>query len=266
MEAFQKNLFLRIISGSVGVVGFLFFLILGGLPFKLLIIVVATLGLIEYFNLVKNMGFRPFKLQTIIASIILTYFASNLNFIETTLIVFLILFLLFLLTIPIYYNSGRGMEDGAISIYGFLYLSIPSALLVNLRNMGLEYVLFVVFITWINDIFAFFIGKFFGKNKLAPTISPNKTWEGFIGGLVFCIIFAIAYAYIYKFPIVKYAIFSAILSITGTLGDLIESVIKREARVKDSGVFLIGHGGVLDRVDSLIVNIPVYFILISVFT
>ncbi len=264
MENLQGNLALRIISGLIGAGLFILFTYLGGIFLTILIIILVIIGLFEYFNICKKLGFRPYKIITILASIVLIFLSSNTQFIKITLIVFIALFIIFILSIPFYYNSGRSFEDGAISIYGFLYLSIPSAIFVNLRNIGLEHVMFILGVTWINDAFAFFVGKFFGKHKLAQSISPNKTVEGFIGGLIFSIIFGVIFAHILNFPILKYIIFSIILSITGTIGDLSESVMKREANVKDSGMFLPGHGGILDRVDSLIVNIPVYFILINV--
>ncbi|MEO0212999.1 MAG: phosphatidate cytidylyltransferase [candidate division WOR-3 bacterium] len=261
LEDIQKNLILRVISAIIGASIFLLFLYIGGLLFKILVILIAILGLLEYFKLVKNLGFRPFKLLTILASIILISFSQSEDFLRITLIVFIALFIIFILSIPFYYSSGRGIEDGAISIYGFLYLSIPSAIFVKLRSIGIEHTIYILGTTWTNDIFAFLIGKFFGRHKIAQNISPNKTIEGFIGGVLFSIIFAILFSYFFHFPTLKYVFFSIILSITGTIGDLTESVIKREAKVKDSGLFLPGHGGVLDRVDSLIVNIPVYFIL-----
>ncbi len=262
MEDIQKNLIVRILSGIVGAFLFLSIVFIGGILFKILIILLAIMGLIEYFNLMKKIGFMPFRFLTILASAILIALSSNVRFFEITFITFLSLFIIFIISIPFYYNSGRRIEDGAISIYGFLYLSIPSALFVNLREISIYHVIYVILITWTNDIFAFFVGKFLGKNKLAPNISPNKTIEGLLGGIIFSIILSILLSILFHFNILKYILFSIILSISGTIGDLVESVIKREANVKESGYFLPGHGGFLDRVDSLIINIPIYFILI----
>jgi phosphatidate cytidylyltransferase len=262
LENIQKSLIIRILSGIIGGVIFLSIVLIGGLVFKISIILLAILGLIEYFNLMKKIGFMPFRFLTILASIILISFSSNTKFFEITFITFVSLFIIFVLSIPFYYNSGRRIEDGAISIYGFLYLSIPSALFVNLRDISIYHVIYVIAITWTNDIFAFFIGKFFGRHKLAVNISPNKTIEGLLGGIIFSVMLSILFSILFKFSMLKYIFFSIILSISGTIGDLVESVIKREANVKDSGYFLPGHGGFLDRVDSLILNIPIYFILI----
>ncbi len=264
MENIQESLGLRIISGLIGAGLFILFTYLGGVFLTIPVIILAVLGLFEYFNICKKLGFRPYKLVTILASIVLILLSSNKQFIKITLIVFIALFIIFILAIPFYYNSGRSFEDGAISIYGFLYLSIPSAVFVNLRNIGLEHVIYILGVTWINDVFAFLVGKFLGKHRLSQSISPNKTVEGFAGGLIFSTIFGIIFAHMMDFSVLKYIIFSIILSIMGTIGDLSESVMKREANIKDSGIFLPGHGGVLDRIDSLIVNIPIYFILINV--
>lgn len=165
----------------------------------------------------------------------------------------------------------------------FIFINFITAILdirFNLTNQdSLEYVhllrysflnnyksgiilLSIIFLTALNDTGAYFVGKFFGKNKLAPNISPNKTIEGLIGGIALGIVFSVfLYYYLYniKISIIYWALISFILLIVGNLGDLVESKLKRVANVKDSGNILPGHGGILDRLDSHLVVIPTFW-------
>ena len=125
-------------------------------------------------------------------------------------------------------------------------------------------ILFIFALTWTFDTFAYLIGVKFGKNKIMPSISPKKSWEGFIGGSVFTIILAyFSYRYFNfenrKIPI----IISILLPFTATIGDFIESYYKRKAGVKDSGKIIPGHGGILDRMDAFTITIPTVYILIK---
>ncbi len=236
----------------------------GGILFHLSVMAIAILGLVEYFNMVERLGRKPYEGLTIGATLL---FLSSLYFFEfrpLVLVTFIGLFLLFIVAIPIYYSRGRSFVDGAVSIFGFMYVSIPSGIFITLRQMDLIHALLIVGYTWINDSFAFFAGKLFGRHKLAPSISPGKTWEGFVGGALSSMLFGYAMGISAGLPPVKLALYGLVLSIFGTFGDLAESVIKREAGFKDSGNFIPGHGGVLDRVDALIINIMTYYVLTTV--
>jgi phosphatidate cytidylyltransferase len=130
-------------------------------------------------------------------------------------------------------------------------------------------VLFLLILIWSADIGAYFAGKLFGKTKLCPSVSPGKTLEGMFGGIVLAQVFAISYVYVStQAPLLgDFLIFSLIalvVSIVSVLGDLFESVLKRIAEVKDSGNILPGHGGMLDRIDSLTSSAPIFFLLIVV--
>ena len=129
---------------------------------------------------------------------------------------------------------------------------------------ALVWVLFAC--TWASDTFAYFVGTAFGSHKLASTISPGKTVEGFFGSIVGTILTAVIVGTIlFGLPLIKMAIAGFILALAATFGDLAESVLKRFANVKDSGIFLPGHGGVLDRFDSLLFTAPIfyYFVILS---
>ena len=118
---------------------------------------------------------------------------------------------------------------------------------------------------WINDTAAYFVGKNFGKQKLFPSVSPKKTVEGFLGGIFFaCVASFFISLYTYDVSFNSWLILSIIVSTTGTLGDLIESKFKRQANVKDSGTIMPGHGGLLDRLDSIIFAAPFIYLFLRI--
>ena len=147
---------------------------------------------------------------------------------------------------------------GLESLASFLP-SIDLSFNVNVdAGCALVWVLFAC--TWASDTFAYFVGSAFGSHKLASTISPGKTVEGFLGGIIGTILTAVIVGtIIFGLPLVKMAVAGFILSIVATLGDLVESVLKRFANMKESGIFLPGHGGVLDRFDSLFFTAPTFY-------
>ena len=125
-----------------------------------------------------------------------------------------------------------------------------------------EIILFLFILTWTFDTFAYLFGVRFGKTKIMPSISPRKSWEGFAGGFIFTIIAAyLAHTYFEFSSLSEPLIISIVLPFTATLGDFIESAYKRKAGVKDSGKFIPGHGGMLDRMDAFMITIPVIYIL-----
>jgi len=125
-----------------------------------------------------------------------------------------------------------------------------------------EIILFLFILTWTFDTFAYLFGVRFGKTKIMPSISPRKSWEGFAGGFIFTIIAAyLAHTYYEFSSLSEPLIISIVLPFTATLGDFIESAYKRKAGVKDSGKFIPGHGGMLDRMDAFMITIPVIYIL-----
>lgn len=149
-----------------------------------------------------------------------------------------------------------------------MYISLPILLALRLPVIEGEYrpeiILIVFALIWANDSFAYIIGKNFGKHKLIERISPKKTIEGFVGGLVLTLV--IGYVVSLNFNVFntwQWLVITGIIGIFGVLGDLVESMFKRKAKIKDSGRFMPGHGGVLDRFDSFIVSIPFIYIFIQ---
>lgn len=163
------------------------------------------------------------------------------------------------------------VSNTAITIFGWVYVILPFALIniLPVTRGSYEYELPVGFflILWANDTGAYFTGKYFGKRKLFPKVSPNKTWEGLFGGILISFIGAwILYNYFESIELHHWIMMAFIVSVFGNLGDLFESHIKRTFGMKDSGTIIPGHGGVLDRFDGLLLALPVticYFKLIS---
>jgi phosphatidate cytidylyltransferase len=146
------------------------------------------------------------------------------------------------------------------SIFGILYISLPLALMVDLRTRWDENLyqyfmtipLLVIFSLWINDTMAYIVGSLIGKTPLSK-VSPKKTWEGTSGGVILTVMVISLLAYFtQRLPVVDAAIMAALAAVTGTIGDLFESKLKRMAGVKDSGAIMPGHGGFLDRFDSIL--------------
>ena len=153
------------------------------------------------------------------------------------------------------------LRKGKTKILAFLYLLSPLLLVHFIKT---ELVLLMFILTWTFDTFAYLVGIKFGKHKIIPTVSPKKSWEGFVGGFIFTIIAAyLTVNYFSEIELNQIIAISLFLPFTATLGDFIESHYKREAGVKDSGNFIPGHGGMLDRMDAFMITIPTIYILIN---
>ncbi|MGD9849641.1 MAG: phosphatidate cytidylyltransferase [Nitrospirales bacterium] len=148
-------------------------------------------------------------------------------------------------------------------IFGIFYVALLFGYFIQIRQLpqGITMVFFVLIVTWLSDTGGFVFGLTFGRHPLAPVLSPKKTIEGFLGGILFSLIGAIL-CHLWFFSVMSLphsAILGILLAICGTLGDLTESAIKRSVQVKDSGTLIPGHGGVLDRIDSLLLSAPAFY-------
>ncbi|NUY82127.1 phosphatidate cytidylyltransferase [Flavobacterium sp. MAH-1] len=167
--------------------------------------------------------------------------------------------------------SQRPPRLDRLSKYVFLigYVVLPIVFITKLPSVNgvfrPEIIISVFVLIWANDTFAFLIGKGFGKHKLLERVSPKKTIEGFIGGWIFALLFAIPISiWLTKEPLAFWLVIATIASYLGTLGDLVESKFKRMAGVKDSGRIMPGHGGILDRLDSIIFVTPFVFLFYQI--
>ncbi|MHC0037169.1 phosphatidate cytidylyltransferase [Pseudoneobacillus sp. C159] len=257
----------RIITAVVAAAIFLPFVIIGGKPLIFLTYLMASVGLYE---LLKMKNIRLFSIPGLFSLLLLWLFLLPKEFLKIPMyfdytkaeLSFLILLLF--LTYTVLTKNSFTFEDVAFSILGTLYVGIGFYYFIETRTEGLPYIFYSLFIIWATDSGAYFIGKSFGKRKLWPEISPNKTVEGSIGGVVCALIVGILFSLFSNIDatFLQLLFITAILSIFGQIGDLVESGLKRHFHVKDSGNILPGHGGILDRFDSLLFVWPLLSFLL----
>ncbi|MCW0953562.1 phosphatidate cytidylyltransferase [Weissella ceti] len=175
----------------------------------------------------------------------------------------LYIFVLLMLFHTVIAKNKFNFEDAGVFTITMIYVGMGFHSFVQARDAGISTIFFVLLIVWITDSGAYMVGRKIGKNKLAPNISPNKTWEGSIGGTLVAVIVAAIYVYFFPqhYGWLTMVGIAFVVSVAGQFGDLMESALKRFYKVKDSGDILPGHGGILDRFDSMLIAFPVFFLL-----
>lgn len=224
-------------------------------------------GLYEYFLMLEKKGINIYKyfgigMGTIIPLSIMFRFEPTRNW----ELLFIVLALFFLILMQFKRRDNHGViVDISTTLFGILYVSWFFSFLIKIRYLpdGLGYLALLLLITKLGDIGAFLVGSKWGKHPLLPRISPKKTIEGAIGGLVFSILGALASKTFLPFDYGQLLIIAIGLAILGQLGDLSESLLKRDCQVKDSGNIFPGMGGVLDEIDSLLFSAPVFYFYLS---
>lgn len=266
-----KNVVIRSISGCVYIALILLGIYFGVVGVTVLGIILGSLATIEFEKICHDV--TPRTLPGLILDIIgVTLITLIPSFPELGACLWLVV-LICRLVAELYLHSGHPLNNLAHSLMTQLYIGLPMGGMVLLTYLaGWSYILLAIFLLiWINDTGAFLVGSLIGKHRLFERISPKKSWEGFLGGLVLDIIAAICFCiYIPRaFPLPSslwvYIVLAIVVSLFSTWGDLIESMIKRELKIKDSGNIIPGHGGILDRIDSLLLVIPaslVYYFLL----
>jgi len=221
-------------------------------------------GVWEYNHIVFGAGFVKEKIEGMVLAVIIplvVLFGNSQQLLAVLALSVLIVFIIFILSIK---ESKFDVLSVAKVIFGMIYIPFLMSYFISLRMMpkGIEWIFFVLFLAFIGDIFALYAGKYFGKHKLVPFVSPGKTVEGLaglvIGSTTACLIFS--YYFLPEISLMQILILAVTGSIIGQLGDICESAIKRNFGFKDAGSILPGHGGVLDRLDCLIFIAPfVYY-------
>ena len=247
----------RIISAIVFGAIFLPISIYGGIPVIILGYLIASIALYELLKMRKLSLFSvPGFISLLLLWIFLLprQFQAVLETLHFTKIEFVLLAVLLFLTYTVATKNRFDFDDVAFSVLSILYVGIGFYYFIETREAGLVYLFYSIFIIWATDSGAYFIGRAIGKRKLWPEISPNKTIEGSLGGVVCALIVAFLFSAFtdIEASFLQLAIITVILSIFGQIGDLVESALKRHYDVKDSGNIMPGHGGMLDRFDSLL--------------
>ncbi|MDN7225953.1 phosphatidate cytidylyltransferase [Planococcus liqunii] len=257
----------RIITGVIAAALFIPFVYIGGTPFILLMYALGTIGLQE---LLKMKGRTLWSIPGLISLFGLYAFmlpdqwaAQIYEWTGYIKVEFAFLAVILLLIHTVVVKNSFTFDDAAFAVLGTLYLGMGFYYTIETREYGLAYIIFALFIVWFTDSGAYFTGRKIGKRKLWPEISPNKTIEGFIGGIVWAIGIGLILNYFVDLdkPILIIIAVSIIASIFGQMGDLVESALKRHFNVKDSGNILPGHGGILDRFDSILFVMPLLHFL-----
>lgn len=280
----DKNLLQRLITGILFVGVVVGCIIWSEWSFAVLFLLITVLGLWEFYTLANHVPAKPWKIYgTIIGGVIFALCFFSRYYTLSWLPFLIIPFLFFPFFGELYTKSQHPFTNLAYTFLGWLYLAVPMSLwallLTPSRHISLndnpeagfhadccfentgtyqwQFILGFFIILWTSDSLAYVCGRIWGKHKLFERISPKKTWEGFIGGALFTILAAwLVGSFFTDLSRIHWMVIAAIVSITGTFGDLTESMFKRSIGVKDSGKLLPGHGGILDRFDAVLLSSP----------
>lgn len=242
--------------------------ILGGTTFfAATFAIFLGLALYEFYKLnesaTPNLTNKIINIVFGIAIFLSTLIPVSLGSISLPLLVFVI-YAVVLLASTVFDRHTHQLERSIKSIFGQAYITLPFVLLSNMMATNYQIVLAIFVLIWVNDSAAYVVGSLFGKHKLIERISPKKTIEGFVGGIAFTIIAGLIFAKLSpNHDYFYWGIFALLVSAFGTIGDLFESLIKRTYNVKDSGKIIPGHGGMLDRIDSILLATPVVYIYLQ---
>ncbi|MGD2033748.1 MAG: phosphatidate cytidylyltransferase [Bacteroidales bacterium] len=266
----MKDIITRTITGTVYVSLIICSLIFHPVFLGILSVLMNLYALSELNELSSKLNIHYSKFWIVVNSFffLISLALLNLGFDPS------IVFLPFLATPVILYvnaifiKSENPLSHLSFSLFATLYISIPLLLLNLVQKESLQreipFALAVFIIIWTNDTFAYLAGISFGKHRIIERISPLKSWEGLIGGLVMVFPAVLVFSHIYPSPgLLKWVGFGYLTAASAVIGDFLESLIKRNAKVKDTGKLLPGHGGILDRMDSLLIAMPVIFIYLQ---
>ena len=271
-----NNLLTRSVTGIVYIAVILFGILGGEYSFIGVFGVFLGIGLYEFYRMTEKNTSHPIsKILNIVSGILifLSVYLYLKDICRFALPFVSIAYLLILFATTVFINKKDILHAIIYSVFGQIYItaSLSILMLISYQNQlsvnqyNYVFVLAIFILIWVNDSAAYMVGSIFGKHKLIEHISPKKTVEGFFGGIVFCVIAAIVLAHFFTdYSLIFWILFSIIVALFGTLGDLFESLIKRTYEVKDSGSLIPGHGGILDRIDSLLIVIPAIYLYLAV--
>jgi len=267
---------IRVASAAVGLALLFVVMWAGQIVLGLAVFLLSVIALGEFYKALENVGYKPIKIIGFAASLPVVFlsfedFSINLgdliNIENMVFFIFLITVILF--SLIVFWHNKYNIIDICVTFLGIIYTTFMFSFLLLIRNMdnGFFHVWLVFIAAFATDTFAYFSGRFFGKRKLLPAISPKKTLEGAIGGTLGCVLVTILYGVYLKsshsineVSLLNFAVIGLFCSIISQLGDWAASSIKRFAKIKDYGNLIPGHGGVLDRFDSILFTAPlVYF-------
>lgn len=267
----------RVATAVIGIPVAIFIINYGQWLFGLAISFLALVAWYEYVKMMENKQLKPSFWIGIIGVTLFLGCAWFGNPLETATIAILCTLIVLGKTVMAYHHFS--LPDAAFTLLGLFYIGLSFSHLLLLRfvdmafsvpsTLSLSYgalYLWIAFLgTWASDTFAYFVGTKFGRTKLCPAISPSKTREGALGGLAGSVITIVIFGSQFGVPAMHLLCLGLVVGVAAPVGDLVESVMKRYAGVKDSGKFFPGHGGVLDRFDSILFAVPAVYYYVQVF-
>ena len=274
----MKNLMVRTLSGLVLVAVFVGAVLGSQWSFGALLLLILVGGQTEFYKLARETGLSPQRWMGLAVGVLLfalnfivfRQFSRSVTDEAGGAVLYLLLYIGLLLptlfVCELFRRSATPLANLGATLLGVLYVAVPLSLLLYvpvLAGDGVwrpETVLCYIFIIWANDVFAYLVGMTFGRHRLCERLSPKKSWEGFFVGLAGAVATGLAAAYALDTNYWVWGGLALVASLSGVAGDLVESMFKREAGVKDSGQVIPGHGGVLDRFDALLLSAPYVFL------
>ncbi len=265
----------RTISGLLFVIVLVGAIYIGHITFFILFLAITTATMLEFYHLGLKAKLRPQSLLGVfigMAFFIWSYFYSSGRIEQLTLYGFVPL-LVSIFVVELYRHQLKPMQNIAFTLLGIFYIALPFSLMnfitINGSSYSMDYnpniLLGILFLVWANDTGAYVVGVSMGKHKMIPRISPKKSWEGFVGGIATTLLVAWVIAMFFDEVSLKHWLaIGLITTFMAVLGDLVESMFKRSIGVKDSGKFLPGHGGLLDRFDALLMVLPMVYVYLEV--
>ena len=258
-----KNVIIRSLSGAIYVALIVLGVITTNWAFVIFGALFTFLGTREFLVMTKPEGSKLNLWVDVLTSTLLvalvSYFGLQNNTLGFSLGALVLLgYMLLRPIIQLYNKKEAPINSLAYSLFALLYIVVPMLSMVTIYAQSQALLLLIFVMIWMNDTGAFLVGCTIGKHRLFERISPKKSWEGFWGGVAFSVLSGIAYYYFIEqtYGLAFYVIMGLIASIFATFGDLVESMFKRSIGVKDSGNLIPGHGGILDRIDSLLFVLP----------
>ncbi len=266
------NLSTRVIVGVIGIPLLIVLSLIGKIPFLILVLAIGLVSYFEFTQMMRNKHTYTNKLIGFlsVAVLIVNEYKSIVDY-HILLLLIIVLLSLF----ELFRNKDSAVANIGSTLLGIFYIGILSAAIIDLREFykdsaftypqGGYLIISILASIWICDSAAYFIGSAFGKHKLFPRVSPNKSWEGAVAGFVFAVAGMIAaHEFILDFMELKdVVVIGLIVGLFGQIGDLIESLFKRDSHVKDSSSIIPGHGGILDRFDSLLFTAPIVYLYLT---
>jgi len=270
----MNNFFKRLLTTLCLLPLAVFTIFLDPIYFEIVIYILVSIAIVEWYGLTKYSSSiaRYCSLFAVLIILVISIHFLSLDMFSTwhgaLYYAWLLLWCYFILAILMYPKSHKLVSNQMLILCSGLFIIICFAVsIISVQNYSSLLLVYVLSLIWSMDIGAYIFGRKYGKNKILPAVSPGKSYEGLLGGSVFLLAISVVYWYLLPDSLlsIELAVYCYLVSVLSVLGDLFESMLKRMQGTKDSGAILAGHGGVLDRLDSLLFTMPLFALGIQLF-